>query len=77
MATHSSILAWRTPCTEEPGGPRSVGSQSHTPLKRLSIHSHIPYTYRDIYIYIYICPSLCFAKRHLGSCIACASVLHV
>ena len=21
MATHSSILAWRIPCTEEPGGP--------------------------------------------------------
>ena len=20
MATHSSILAWRVPCTEEPGG---------------------------------------------------------
>ena len=24
MATHSSILAWRTPWTEEPGGPRTV-----------------------------------------------------
>ena len=23
MATHSSIPAWRTPWTEEPGGPRS------------------------------------------------------
>ena len=27
MATHSSILAWRTPWTEEPGGPQSTGSQ--------------------------------------------------
>ena len=27
MATHSSILAWRIPCTEEPGGPQSIGSQ--------------------------------------------------
>ena len=25
MATHSSILAWRIPCTEEPGGLQSVG----------------------------------------------------
>ena len=25
LATHSSILAWRSPCTEEPGGPQSVG----------------------------------------------------
>ena len=27
MATHSSILAWRIPRTEEPGGLLSVGSQ--------------------------------------------------
>ena len=27
MATHSSILAWRIPWTEEPGGLRSMGSQ--------------------------------------------------
>ena len=26
-ATHSSILAWRIPWTEEPGGPQSRGSQ--------------------------------------------------
>ena len=27
MAIHSSILAWRIPWTEEPGGPQSTGSQ--------------------------------------------------
>ena len=27
MATHSSILAWRNPWTEEPGGLQSMGSQ--------------------------------------------------
>ena len=27
MATHSSILAWRIPWTEEPGGLQSKGSQ--------------------------------------------------
>ena len=26
MATHSSILAWRIPWTEEPGGLESIGS---------------------------------------------------
>ena len=26
-APHSSVLAWRIPCTEEPGGPQSVGLQ--------------------------------------------------
>ena len=30
MAAHSSILAWRTPWTEEPGGLRSIGCQSQT-----------------------------------------------
>ena len=28
MATHSSTLAWRIPWTEEPGGLKSMGSQS-------------------------------------------------
>ena len=27
MATHSSILVWRIPWTEEPGGLQSMGSQ--------------------------------------------------
>ena len=35
MATHSSILAWRIPWTEEPGTKRQ------TQLKRLSMHAHI------------------------------------
>ena len=36
MATHSSILAWRIPWTEEPGGLQSMGlSDSHS-------HSHFP-----------------------------------
>ena len=32
MATHSTILAWRIPWTEEPGGLQSTGSQSQTRL---------------------------------------------
>ena len=30
MATHSSILAWEIPWTEEPGGLQSKGLQSQT-----------------------------------------------
>jgi len=30
MAIHSSILAWKIPWTEEPGGLQSKGSQSQT-----------------------------------------------
>ena len=46
MATHSSILVWRIPWTEEPGGLQSMRSQEsdvterlgtqHTQLRRLS-----------------------------------------
>ena len=32
MATHSSVLAWRIPWTEEPGGLQSIGSQSRIRL---------------------------------------------
>ena len=32
MATHSSILAWRIPWIEEPGGLQSMRSQSQTQL---------------------------------------------
>ena len=39
MATHSSILAWRIPWTEEPGGPQSLVSQSQTRLEWLSTRS--------------------------------------
>ena len=30
MATHSSILVWRIPCTQEPEGLQFMGSQSRT-----------------------------------------------
>ena len=32
MATHSGILAWRIPWTEEPGGVQSTGSYAHHTL---------------------------------------------
>ena len=41
MATHSSILAWRIPWTEEPCWLQSMGSQSRTWLKWLSMHACI------------------------------------
>ena len=41
IATHSSILAWRTPWTEEPGGAMVHGvAQSRTQLKQLSMNTH-------------------------------------
>ena len=32
VTTHSSILAWEIPWTEEPGGLQFMGSQSQTQL---------------------------------------------
>ena len=40
MATHSSILAWRIPWTEEPGGLESTGSQSRTRLSDFTFYKH-------------------------------------
>ena len=45
MATHSSILAWRTPWTEEPGGLQSMGSQSQTRLRDRA-HTHTLISHR-------------------------------
>ena len=42
MATHSSILAWKIPRTEELGGPQSIGLQSRTQLKQVIMAWHIP-----------------------------------
>ena len=36
VATRSSILAWRIPGTEEPGGLQSMGAAKETQLKRFS-----------------------------------------
>ena len=33
MVTHSSILAWEIPWTEEPGGLQSMGSQASDTTK--------------------------------------------
>ena len=42
MTTHSTILAWKIPWTEEPCGLQSMGSQSWTllPAKTLDFSTH-------------------------------------
>ena len=39
MATHSSILAWNIPWTEEPGGLQTMGSQESDMIQQLN-HRH-------------------------------------
>ena len=46
MATHSGMLAGRTPWTKKPGGLQTIGSQSLTRLNRLSMLTyHILYRF--------------------------------
>ena len=44
METHSSILAWRIPWTEEPGRLESMGLRATDTIQRLSHHQNIPNT---------------------------------
>ena len=42
MTTHSNILAWKIPWTEEPGGLQSIGSlRVRSETKQLSMHTHM------------------------------------
>ena len=38
MLTHSSILAWKIPWTEEPGGQQSKGRKESDVIEWLSMH---------------------------------------
>jgi len=44
MATHSSILAWRIPWTEELGGLQSTGRKESDTTERLHFHFHTKVT---------------------------------
>ena len=52
MATHSSILAWRIPWTEEPGGLQSTGSQSRTWLSNFT-HSLSTYPLYCLFFFFF------------------------
>ena len=39
MAAHSGILAWKIPCTEEPGVLQSIGSQR---VRHVEMAEHAP-----------------------------------
>ena len=43
MASHSSVLAWRSPCTEDPGGLQSMGGREVRVTERLArTLAHVP-----------------------------------
>ena len=52
MATHSSILAWRIPRTEEPGQLQSMGS--HRVRQELPTHIYYTHTHTHTHLTIHI-----------------------
>ena len=55
MATHSSVLAWRIPWTEDPGGLQSVGSQESDTPEQLNHH---PSNKKDIFFGVLVLEGL-------------------
>ena len=52
MATHSSILAWEIPWTEEPGGLQSMGSESVGQDLGTKQQQQVEYTVRIVFKYL-------------------------
>ena len=63
MATHSSILAWKIPWTEEPGGLQSIGSQ-RVRYKWVAEHVH---TQNNVNKFYFLMPFLeTFISTHIS-----------
>ena len=50
MATHSSILAWEIPWTEEPGGLQSMGPQRVIHDWGTSLHLNVPIRKSEVFL---------------------------
>ena len=50
--THSSILAWRIPWTEEPGGLQSIALQSQTQLRNCTCRTQFCHQFNASAVYL-------------------------
>ena len=57
MAIHSSILVWKIPWTEKPGGPQSMGLQ-RVGHDWVTEHTHTQRNWTSIYMYKYVCVNI-------------------
>ena len=57
VATHSSILAWKIPQIEEPGGLQFMGLQSSEPTNSFTFTLIIEMTFL-LCVYAQLCPTL-------------------
>ena len=71
MATHFSVLAWRIPWTEEPGGLQFTQCCSQTWLSDFHVTLSL-YTMRDLNPYPPVVECL-FKTQTSGNCIKCRS----
>ena len=62
ITSHSSILAWRIPWTEEHGGLQSMGSQELDMTERLNHHHHQEHKL-CVCLLIQVCSTLCNLKH--------------
>ena len=89
MITHSSVLAWKTPWTEEPGGLPSMGvtkksdmiqqPSMHTQIQRQSERTciHIYVWHIHTYVYTWAClMSLFFSCSIMSSCLRARGLQH-
>ena len=62
VATHSNILAWEIPRTDEPGRPESTGSQLSNMTEQLDQHCH---KLSSLQMYSFSIVSLKLERSHL------------
>ena len=65
MATHSNILAWRIPGTEDPGRSKSMGSQESDMASQLNHHHQQTFSSNHCSFYMH-----CWVQRalHISGC---------
>ena len=49
MTNHSSILAWKIPCTEQPDRLQSEGHKESDPIEHTHAHTHVHAYYLGVY----------------------------
>ena len=51
MTNHSSILAWKIPCTEQPGRLQSEGHKEPDPIEHAHAHTHVHAYHPGVYFF--------------------------
>ena len=63
-ATHFSVLAWRIPWTEEPGGLQSVGSRESDSIENQATEQHLAHTFNTMNVPEFVTRGRCLSAHH-------------